>query len=112
VEKAKEMRLCSVPEYQQAAEGIMAPGLLIDIGQPNPMEIEMIEEEFGFTPTTSITFWRDEETDSVTVRTSLLQGCIALLEGNIMAKSSSCCVVTADSCSIRRRDSGSMKCLR
>jgi hypothetical protein len=42
----------------------------------------MIEEEFGFTPTVCISFRRDNETDPVTVRTNLLRGCIALLEGN------------------------------
>jgi len=56
--------------------------LLVDIGQPNPVEIEIIEEDFGFTPTASVIFWRDNETDPVTVRTSLLRGCVALLEGS------------------------------
>jgi hypothetical protein len=75
-------RLCSTPDYQQSTEDIIAPGLLVRIGQLSPPEIEMIEEEFQFTPTAVVTFFRDKETDPVTVRTNLLRGCVALLEGN------------------------------
>jgi hypothetical protein len=75
-------RLCSVPEYQQAAEGVIAPGLQVHIGRPNSLEIEMIEEEFRFTPTASVMFRRDKEFEPVAARTSLLRGCVALLEGS------------------------------
>jgi hypothetical protein len=69
--------------YQQTVDGIIAPGLQVYFSQLlSPPEIEMIEEEFGFTPTVCISFHRDNETDPVTVRTNLLRGCIALLEGN------------------------------
>jgi hypothetical protein len=73
-------RLCGVPGYRQVAGGVIAPGLQVHIGQPGPLEIEMIEEEFGFTPTASVTFQRDKDAEPVAVRTRLLQGCIALLE--------------------------------
>ncbi len=75
-------RLCSVPEYQQAAEGIIVPGLQVHIDPVSPLEIEMIVEEFGFTPTACVSFRWDKETELVSVRTSLLRGCVALLEGN------------------------------
>jgi hypothetical protein len=42
-------RLCSVPKYRHAAEGAIAPGLQVHIGLPHSVEIEIIEEEFGFT---------------------------------------------------------------
>ena len=74
-------RLCVVPEYRQVAGGVIAPGLQVHIGQPGPLEIQMIEEEFGFTPTASVTFRRDKDAEPVAVRTRLLRGCISLLEG-------------------------------
>jgi hypothetical protein len=75
-------RLCRVPEYQQTAAGIIAPGLKVFIGQPRRLGIEMIEEEFEFTPTAHVSFRWDKETDIVEVHTRLLQECRALLEGN------------------------------
>jgi hypothetical protein len=74
-------RLCSLPEYRQVAEGVIAPGLQVHIGRPGPLEIEMIEEEFGFTPTASVTFRRDKDAEPVAVRTRLLRGSLSLLEG-------------------------------
>ncbi len=72
--------LCSVPEYQRANGDIIAPGLLVWIGQPSQLEIEIIKEEFAFTPTVSVIFRWGREEDPVAVRTRLLRGCVALLE--------------------------------
>jgi hypothetical protein len=64
-------RLCRVPEYQQTAEGIIAPGLKVFIGQPRRLGIEMIEEELEFTPSAHVSFRWDKETDIVEVNTLL-----------------------------------------
>jgi len=75
-------RLCSIPGYRCTTEGVISSGLHVYISQPGPLEVEMTKEEFGFTPTASVTFRRDKEADPVMVRMSLLRGCMALLEEN------------------------------
>lgn len=80
--EALAIRLQRVPDYSQVAEDFVAPGLLVFISQPHAVKIEITEEEFGFTPTACVSFFVDDETEPASMRTHLLQGCMALLHDN------------------------------
>lgn len=74
--------LASVPSFRREQGTIVAPGLLVDIVEPRPLAIEMVEDEFGFAPDVDIAFQRNCVDDPVATRTCLIQGCMALLDGH------------------------------
>ena len=74
-------QLCDVPEFHQEGEDISAPGLLVHLGKPSPLTTATVEEEFGFTPSSSATFRWYSVDDPVATRIHLIRGCMELLKG-------------------------------
>lgn len=71
--------LGKAPSYRSTMEGVVAKGMYIDIGEPRPLEIATIEDEFEFRPATHVVFRLDKVTDPIVMRIRLIQGCMAVL---------------------------------
>jgi hypothetical protein len=78
-----EERLCQVPGYKRTEAGLTSSSSTIEIHKPGRLEYEVIKEEFGFTPSVSISFLIDKESDPIERRTRLAMGCLALLGSDV-----------------------------
>ena len=66
--------------YSMTTNEIFAPGLRLRFSKPGPVDSQIIEEEFGFSPGVQIDFRVDKMSNPETVAMYLLRGCRALLD--------------------------------
>jgi len=72
-------KLRSAKGYQVSASEASAPGLQVRLSTPGPVDVQIIEEEFGFTPGRQVDFRVDKAADPPATAVFLLRACEALL---------------------------------
>jgi len=70
----------NIPEHHQENYYILSPGLLISTNtKPSKLTIDIIEDEFGFTPTVNIVInWYQVDVPLAT-RINLIKGCMEVI---------------------------------
>lgn len=74
-------RLLNIGIFKESSYGELASNeLLVHIGEPGEIESKVVEAEFGFTPSASIIFRVNKESDPVRSRAHVVRSCMAILE--------------------------------
>lgn len=72
--------LSTVPEFKRDDNEVTAPDLQIFINESTGLAVQVIEDEFGFSPSVEVTFRVNKFGDPVTIRKRFIQAVWSLLQ--------------------------------